>query len=237
MPARFRFAWVPFVAMLLVVAIAVALGRWQTRRAVEKETVEQRVMAREALPAVVMNGEAHAAEDVEYRRVRVRGEFVDNWTVYLDNRPHHGEAGFYVVTPLKVADSPWHVLVMRGWVRRDPQNRTRIPPILLPQGVVEIEGVAKNNPPRLLQLGSADPIRQHGIVQNLDVQSFAAQSRLPMQAFVIEQTSDTRDGLSRDWPRPGSGADRHRGYAFQWYALAATAFVFFLVTGFRRGRN
>jgi cytochrome oxidase assembly protein ShyY1 len=56
-----------------------------------------------------------------------------------------------------------------------------------------------------------------------------------MQPFVIEQLSDTRDGLIRDWPRPSTGIDRHLGYAFQWYALAATAFIFFVVTGFRRG--
>ena len=39
---------------------------------------------------------------------------------------------------------------------------------------------------------------------------------------------------ARDWPLPSAGVDKHRGYAFQWYALAATAFLFFLVTGFRR---
>jgi cytochrome oxidase assembly protein ShyY1 len=38
----------------------------------------------------------------------------------------------------------------------------------------------------------------------------------------------------RDWPVPSSGIDTHRGYAFQWYALAAAAFLFFIVTGFRR---
>jgi surfeit locus 1 family protein len=31
------------------------------------------------------------------------------------------------------------------------------------------------------------------------------------------------------------GIDRHLGYAFQWFALAATALLFFVVTGFKRG--
>jgi cytochrome oxidase assembly protein ShyY1 len=71
-------------------------------------------------------------------------------------------------------------------------------------------------------------------VQNLDIPSLAAASGLPLQNFIIEQTNDTADGLLRDWPTPASGIDTHRGYAFQWYALAAAAFLFFIVTGFRR---
>ncbi len=29
------------------------------------------------------------------------------------------------------------------------------------------------------------------------------------------------DDLRREWPQPASGVEKHRGYAFQWYALAA----------------
>ena len=32
--------------------------------------------------------------------------------------------------------------------------------------------------------------------------------------------ADRDDGLVREWPDPGSGVDKHLGYAFQWYALA-----------------
>jgi cytochrome oxidase assembly protein ShyY1 len=41
--------------------------------------------------------------------------------------------------------------------------------------------------------------------------------------------------LLRVWPSPSSGIDKHRGYAFQWYALAAMAILFFVITGFRSG--
>jgi len=56
-----------------------------------------------------------------------------------------------------------------------------------------------------------------------------------MLPLLLQQTSDTGDGLVREWPQPAVGSERNRGYAFQWYALAAMAFVFFVVTGFRRG--
>jgi cytochrome oxidase assembly protein ShyY1 len=225
------------LATVLVIAIGISLGRWQSRRAVEKETLEQTLLAREAAPQIALTGQAYTADELEYRRVSVRGEFVRGWTVYLDNRPHNAEAGFYVLTLLKIADSSSHVLVARGWVKRNMQDRTKLPPIPVPEGTVEIQGVVRSHPGKLLQLGTPEPVHPGAIVQNLDVPTFAQQAHLPMQPFLIEQSSNTHDGLVRDWPRPSSGAEKHRGYAFQWYALAATAFIFFLVTGFRRGRT
>jgi cytochrome oxidase assembly protein ShyY1 len=31
--------------------------------------------------------------------------------------------------------------------------------------------------------------------------------------------------------------EKHQGYAFQWYALAAMAVIFFVVNGCRRGKT
>jgi len=236
MPIKFRFGWIPFIGTMVAVAIGISLGQWQMRRAAEKEAIEQRLNAREAAPQVLFSGEQCSADEMEYRRVVVRGEFVPEWTVYLDNRPHNGAAGFYVMTPLKVVGTNLHVLVARGWAKRDMRDRAKLPPTPMPTGIIEIQGVARNNPGRLLQLGSDEPLHQNAILQNLDVQTFAQHSHLTVAPFIVEQSNNTKDGLVRDWPRPSSGVDKHRGYAFQWYALAATAFVFFLVTGLRRGR-
>lgn len=43
--------------------------------------------------------------------------------------------------------------------------------------------------------------------------------------------------MVRDWPAPALGVDKHRGYAFQWYALALMAFLFFVVTGFKGNKQ
>ena len=74
-------------------------------------------------------------------------------------------------------------------------------------------------------------------MQNLQVAEVARAYGEDFLPFIIEQTGDARDGLVRDWPQPDTGADKHRAYAFQWYALSFTALVFFLVTGIRSGRQ
>jgi surfeit locus 1 family protein len=237
MPFNFRFRWIPFIAALVVAAAGLALGNWQTRRAQEKHNIELRMAERGQMPPTVLSRAGDAPADIEFRNVTVRGEYLPNWTVYLDNRPYKGTPGFYVVTPLKIAGSDMHVLVSRGWTKRDVVDRTRLPQIPTPAGTVEITGIARNSSSRLLQLGTAEPIRPGAIVQNAEAADIGRAANLPIYPFVIEQLTDTRDDLVRDWPRPSAGEDKHRGYAFQWYALAVTALLFFVVTGFRRGRK
>jgi surfeit locus 1 family protein len=235
MPMTFRFRLVPCIATVLVMAIGIAAGQWQTRRAAEKEATAVRLSERAAAPPLTIDARPLSADQVEYRSVSVSGEFLPNWPVYLDNRPYQGIAGLYVLMPFRIASSRMHVLIARGWVPRDPANRTRLPAIPTPAGMITVQGMAKRNPGRLLQLGQQDALRPGAILQNLDVAGFAQASGLQMQPFLLEQSSPLPDGLKRDWPPPSTGIDKHRGYAFQWFALTAMAFIFFVVTGFRRG--
>jgi cytochrome oxidase assembly protein ShyY1 len=233
----FRFRLLPFIAMFVVAAIGISLGQWQLRRAAEKEAIEQRITERAKEPPLRLDGVAASAADadaLEFRQVLVRGEFLPGWTIYLDNRPYQGKPGFHVITPLKVAGSSRHILVARGWVARDVADRSRIPEIATPAGVVEVTGSVRRHAGRLLQLGQPAPLKPGAIVQNLDAAQLAQATGLEFEPFIIEQASNGNDGLLRDWPRPSQGKDRHLGYAFQWFALAATAFLFFVVTGFKR---
>lgn len=235
MRITFRFRLIPFVAAAIAVAIGLSLAQWQTRRAVEKLAIEAQLQERQTAPAMQLGGLLQSSEGLEYRRILVKGEFLHDWPVYLDNRPHNGVAGFYLLMPFKIAASNLHVLVARGWIPRNPVDRTKLPAIVTPEGEIEIEGTARRSIGSVMQLGTLDAPQAHAIVQNLDIASFAASSKLAMQPIFLEQLSDTHDGLVRDWPRPSGGVEKHRGYAFQWYALAAMAFIFFVVTGIRRG--
>jgi surfeit locus 1 family protein len=244
---RFRWRWIPFIATVVVVAIGVALGQWQLRRADQKEAIALRIAQREKLPPLSLDSATVQTDHPDallFRTVLVSGEFQRDWPVYLDNRPYQGIAGFYVLMPLKMAGSELHVLVARGWVPRDPADRAKRPTLVTPAGQVRITGRITQDAGRLLQLGQAMPLQAGAILQNVRPADFARDAHLPMVDFIVEQSGDTqaggmpvKDGLVRDWPQPSSGSERHLGYAFQWYALAATALIFFLVTGFRRGTN
>jgi cytochrome oxidase assembly protein ShyY1 len=243
MAIRFRFRFVPFIVATMLVVLGIALAQWQTRRGDEKMALQAQLEHRWSEPALDLTQLVSAPAAIEYRRVQVRGQFLPDWPIYLDNRPHNGIAGFYLLMPFKIAASNLHVLVARGWFPRNPADRTRMPAIPTPADTVEIDGVARRDIGHVMQLGASDALKPGAIVQNIEPAAFAASSGLQMQPVLIEQLSasngsssdgNSNDGLMRDWPPPATGVERHRAYAFQWYALSLMAFVFFVVTGFRR---
>ncbi|RAM65678.1 cytochrome oxidase complex biogenesis factor transmembrane protein [Herbaspirillum rubrisubalbicans] len=236
MPTRFIFRIIPFCATVIVAAAGIALGQWQTHRAEEKQALQQRLQMR-ASEAPLSSLPAADAADVEFARIKLRGQFVPQWTLYLENRPYQGSVGFYVLTLFQPEGSAQAVMVARGWAPRDALDRTRVPQVAPPAGVVEVEGVLRRDAGHVLQLGQADAPRPQAILQNLDIPALAQASGVALSPFVIEQGGAAGDTLVRDWPAPALGIDRHRGYAVQWYALAAMALIFFLVTGFKRGRH
>ena len=146
-------------------------------------------------------------------------------------------SGFYLLMPFKLSGSEQSVLVLRGWFPRDAMDRERIPEIALPKGVIRIEGRVRASTGKLMQLGEAAVLQPGVIAQNVDVAEFARASKLSLPNFIIEQSSDTADGLVRDWPMPSVGIDKHNAYAFQWFGLSMVAALFFLVTGFKRARH
>lgn len=174
--------------------------------------------------------DAKRAAAAQLEVVAVRGEFVPQYSVLLDNKLRRGQAGYEVVTPLKLADSPRHVLVNRGWIRAGAA-REQIPEVRTPQGMVRVEGVALERLPRVLQVGPAQSAR---VRQNLEVEAFAEETGLTLEARVIEQHSEAADGLLREWPRADAGVEKHQMYALQWYSLAALAIVLVAALSFRK---
>jgi surfeit locus 1 family protein len=226
----FRPGWLPSFAAAAFVALTVALGGWQTRRAEEKLELGRRIDEAARGPVLQLPSARVDASGFERRRVAARGTFIASDTFFLDNKVMHGAAGYHVVTPLKLESGGVHVLVDRGWIAAG--DRSRLPDVPTPESVRTLEGVAVVPSARFLELApEADSGR---LRQNLVVSREEKRLGLSLQPFVIEQTSDARDGLVRAWDRPDTGVDRHRSYALQWYSFAALAAVLYVALGFKR---
>jgi surfeit locus 1 family protein len=236
---RFRFRPIPFVATVLLVALGVVLGQWQDRRADEKLARQAMVTERASGAPFVLDGSLRPAAEMAYRKVAVAGEFVGSFPLFLDNRPQNGKVGFYLLMPFKIAGSNTHVLVARGWLPRYTGEHDRLPEFGTPAGTVVLEGIARPALGKVMQLGDPPAIKPNAILQNIEPAQFAAATGMTVQPFFIEQggTPDASEKVVRDWPAPALGADKHKGYAFQWYALAVMALLFFIITGFRRGNQ
>ena len=206
------------LAALLGAALTARLGVWQLDRAAQKIALQAAIEAEADKPALTeaeLGGKGQL-----HRRAALRGTWVAERTIWLDNRPMDGRTGFFVVTPLRLAGRDDAVLVQRGWAPRNQLDRQQLPPLHTPPGEVAVVGRLAASPSRLYELGegSAGTIRQ-----NLDPAAFAVESGLKLLPLTVVQTAaDTPDDtLLRHWPAPDLGLQKHYGYAFQWFALCA----------------
>jgi surfeit locus 1 family protein len=226
----FRPGLVPSLATAAFIALTIALGNWQSRRAEEKLEIGRRIDEASRGPVLSVPSDRVDASGFEHRRVAARGIFLARDTLFLDNKLMHGAAGYQVLTPLRLENGRMHVLVNRGWIAAG--DRSRPPSVPAPEGLQTIEGTAVIPGSRFLELAQeadSGPLRQ-----NLALSREETRLGLALQPFVIEQTSDARDGLVREWGRPDAGVERHRSYALQWYSFAALAAALYVALGFKR---
>ncbi|GAB3651196.1 SURF1 family protein [Ramlibacter alkalitolerans] len=216
------------IAALIGIAVTVNLGFWQWGRGQQRTALHDATQARarlaplaqDALPAQIAPDDA-----LLHRPVVLRGEWLPAQTIFLDNRQMNAVPGFYVVTPLRLAGRGDVILVQRGWVQRNFERREALPPVQTPAGVVEVRGRLAPPPAKLYAFDKEEkgPIRQ-----NLDLTRFRAETGLPLLPYSVQQTGTASEGLLRQWPQAGSGAEKNFGYAFQWWAIAALIAILYV---------
>lgn len=219
---RARLFIITFAA-LSALAATVSLGQWQLRRADEKLALQAAIDAQAGKPALDAAALEKSAnlQALVHQPVLLRGTWDAQHTVYLDNRQMQGRVGFFVMTPL-VLPGGAAIVVQRGWVARDFQNRMHLLNVQTPTGVVEVHGRMALPPSKLYAPGQEQP---GAIRQNLDLAAYQTETGLPLLPMTVQQTGAASEGLLREWPVVNYGVDKHYGYAAQWFALAA------LITG------
>ena len=243
MPRPFRFEPRPITTLAAAAGIAatLALAHWQLGRAHEKEGLAARLAALSGGPALTLAADPLRAEDLEWRRLMVRGRFEPRYAVFIDNRVRRGVAGYHVVMPLEIGGAGGgakggggrYVLVNRGWIA-GTGDRARLPQVTTPAEAVEITGLAITPSRRFFELSSPAAAGEGKVWQNLTLDRYRQAHAIALQPIVLQQESPLDDGLAREWDPPDFGVDKHYGYAFQWLALALTILVFYLVTHVRR---
>jgi surfeit locus 1 family protein len=224
----------PTVAALFFFVLTMWLGNWQSERAEFKRALQAQYDAAKQDPPIHVGKVLLTRDDLLYRKLEVQGVFDDAHTILLDNRVYDGVAGYHVLTPLKIDGSQLAILVNRGWVAAG-RSREQVPVIPAPRGLVKLEGMAVDPHSRYLELAQTVP--QGRVWQNLDFARYAADTRLNLQPVLLLETSKQDDGLQRNWPRPDTGVSMHVGYAIQWYSLATTLAVLWLVMNVKRDRE
>ncbi len=226
-PKRSPRFWLITLAAVATAGLAFRLGLWQLDRAGQRLALQAAIQQRRDMLPLSQSAllDARAQPQLLHRRVVLQGSWLSRYTVFLDNRQMQGRPGFFVVTPLQLEGATAVVLVERGWVPRNFEQRDKLPPVPTPQGLVELRGRIAPPPAKLYEFAGA----QQGVIrQNLDLVQFRAETGLPLLDVAVRQTQGAPDGLLRDWPEAASGAATNYGYAFQWWAMSGLVAILYV---------
>jgi surfeit locus 1 family protein len=239
--------WVAAAAGVATVVLTAALGQWQLRRADEKVAAAALVAQRAAEPVWTESDWPCAVTSADdplplQRRAQLRGRWLTERTVFLDNRPMDGVTGFDVVTPLRLSAGPCTgqlVLVQRGWVPRDAADRLRLPVWQDTDAAVRVPGRVVAQVSRTYALGEEAPLdgnSRRPIRQNVDTAMWSAWiGQVPLAGALLQTEDEAMVGpptvaptqptagapLSRHWLAMDTGVGKHRAYAAQWFAMSA----------------
>ncbi len=239
MKRPFRPRLVPAICVAIATPILISLGLWQLDRAAQRQDAMKRYESRIAAPALPIGAQMETPHDMEYRQITASGAWDQTKEFLLDNQVLNTRAGYHVITPLVLGDHKTAVLVNRGWIQA-PADRTHIPQIPRLDESGSISGIAVLPPSEHFLLKDPEPLGAiwQPLWQALDIERFREAVGYRLHDFVVVLDRGHPSGFEYDFTmRQDAWIVRHKAYALQWFALAATLLVIYFVAISRRRKG
>jgi surfeit locus 1 family protein len=230
------------ILVLSVFAILVGLGTWQMERLHWKEGLLADIAARRAAAPVALSEIERDAErpggDIEYRRVSLSGTFDHKGERHFF-ATFEGRTGFYVYTPLTLADGRV-LFVNRGFVpyeMKEPATR-RAGEV---EGLQTLTGYAREK----LAAKPSSLVPDNDLSKNIffwkDLAAMTASDGLdPTNVLPFFVDADETVKMAGGWPRGGVTQfdlpNNHLQYALTWYGLAGALVAVVIASVVRRRR-
>ncbi len=232
---RWDSNWKILLLVIVLAPILLWLGFWQLQRAEEKQTLQEHFDQQMKLPPIALDMSAVADDgrSINYRRVALAGEFNNSRPILLDNRVYHGVVGYEVLSPFIITDGKV-LLVNRGWIKGS-LDRRQLPDIPPVQGLVDLVATiyVPYSKPIILQ---DDQWSQKWplVVQWEDINRLGmllhVESIFP---YSVRLEAGQPGALDIDWAPINTKPEKHRGYAVQWFSMAAALLAFWLYSSIR----
>ncbi|WP_345844812.1 SURF1 family protein [Shewanella algae] len=217
--------WGRYLALLFTLGLfllMVKLGFWQLQRAEEKQLLAQEIAAKaDAGPS---SFSALLRQDPSSRltgqKLQLSANVLSGKQLLLDNQVYQGRVGYLLLQPLQVEpEQPWLLLEL-GFIPA-PEKRSELPEILPLPPRLTLEG-------RLWQKGS-NPLSQELLaeagwpkrIQNLNWPQLEHLLGHKLIPAVLQPVQLEGVDLPRPWQPLPMPAEKHLGYALQWFSMAA----------------
>jgi len=208
-------AWLPYVIGAILVVQFVALGVWQIDRGLDKRAEKQAFVSQAGF-ASWSNGMVVRS----FQKLKATGRLDGQHQFLLENIIINSRYGYYVLTPLVIADDEPVLIINRGWFERS-QEEVDITVLLLPDAQVTVRGRAGSLPRAGYRMGDAITPGagwpKRAVYPILD--EVAQALGRDVQSFVLLLDPEDEYGFFRHWVPEEMGPGRHYAYALQWFAM------------------
>ena len=214
-----------------VMLTCLCMSAFQTYRAkVKTERYDQMMAAQTAVPVAINASTDMSGLDyglLELRQASLRGKWLADKTIFLDNKLRNRWAGYHVLTPFQLDGKQAVILVNRGWVVA-PRLRSELPLVTSVDTTLDLSGVLRNFERRVFELkndGPAGRVWQH-VREDEYRNKSGLDANLTVLPLMLLQTSESNDGLAREWTAPEHPALHHIGYAVMWLLFSVMAAIY-----------
>lgn len=217
------------MVFIMVLPMLCLLGTWQLHRATQKQhLLAEFATQSHKKPQPLVGGEPN------YTQVSVHGVFDNLHTILIDNSIVNHKVGYDVVTPLMMGAGKPRLLVNRGWITRgaDRQKLPQIAPILGEQTIIGMI----HFPSKTFQLSQMIDTR-HGaiLVESIRINDLQKILNTNLYPFLLLLSPQNAASFTTHWDIVATiMPERHRAYAIQWFSLALTLVIIYIILNTRR---
>ncbi|MCP3909135.1 MAG: SURF1 family protein [Oceanicoccus sp.] len=220
---QFTPNWRASLLAVLLLPVVISLGFWQLDRAEEKRQLQDLFEHRQLAGPVALEA-LNTQADLRYQPVTLRGEFVNEKAVLLDNRIYQGRFGYEIITPFRLVDSKTMVLVNRGWLEGDISRRS-LPAIKAIAGEIALIGEVYVPQGDVMLLADESASGWPRVMQSLNIEALQKEFEQTLFPYSVRIKQISAASYTPNWVVVNLQPEKHTGYAVQWFAMAVALLV------------
>ena len=230
----FQSKLIASVLFLCLLILLIKLGFWQLNRGYEKQQLEQQLQLRQTMPALTLQQFLNndKVEELLGRQLSITVNPTSQPLIVLDNQVYQKQVGYLVFQLVSIAPDLPNLLIELGFTPANP-DRSRLPQVIPLQQQKHLHGKLyhrlSNPVSHQLYPELSSPIR----IQNLNIPQLSEQLQQAILPVVLQPEIVSFDikqrPLSKPWNPIPMPANKHFGYAMQWFSMAIALLIIGLI--------
>lgn len=234
----FKPGLIPTIVTLLILPVLLRLGFWQLDRAEEKRNLIVLFKQQNELGPLLVKDTITLDERLNYRTAKVEGNYNLAKQIFIDNKVYQGKTGVHVMTPFKLNNSEYSILVNRGWVPM-AIDRSVLPEIKTTTHFLTLSGKIKTLGKKPFMVGDQFQSNQGwpALIQWISIGDIENKSGLKLLPYIFLLDEKEQSGYVRNWKPVVMQPEKSTSYAVQWFVLALALIIIYVVVNLKNSKS